>query len=412
MRVSRVSVLSGVFMHNKKFRANFKFLSSICIIMIILSLISIVSINWRLKQHALDEAKEKAMILLDRNMATHTYFSHQLKPVLFEKLKDISDEKYFEPRWMSSTYAVREIDEYYKSVSKGKYYYKEAAIDARSPENEADKFEKNFIQKTNKYPDIKELSKVKFIDGSPFLVVLRRGETMEQNCLRCHSEPEMAPKELLEYYGSDRSFARYEGEVVSAISIRIPLASAYSDVNQIILFLSALSIFVLLMISGLATFLGKRWIYDPISYIGSKAKDISENPQKVGVQIDLPASKELSDLGSAFNSMSSQLKEERDQLEKTISERTQELRETNSSLEKEVRLKEKTINDLEKAMSRIKTLSGLLPICTHCKKIRDDKGYWNQIESYLEKHSDVSLGHSICRECAEKYYPDYDIYGN
>uniref|UniRef100_UPI0040574FF9 c-type heme family protein n=1 Tax=Candidatus Electrothrix sp. TaxID=2170559 RepID=UPI0040574FF9 len=399
-------------MHNKKFRANFKFLSSICIIMIILSLISIVSINWRLKQHALDEAKEKAMILLDRNMATHTYFSHQLKPVLFEKLKDISDEKYFEPRWMSSTYAVREIDEYYKSVSKGKYYYKEAAIDARSPENEADKFEKNFIQKTNKYPDIKELSKVKFIDGSPFLVVLRRGETMEQNCLRCHSEPEMAPKELLEYYGSDRSFARYEGEVVSAISIRIPLASAYSDVNQIILFLSALSIFVLLMISGLATFLGKRWIYDPISYIGSKAKDISENPQKVGVQIDLPASKELSDLGSAFNSMSSQLKEERDQLEKTISERTQELRETNSSLEKEVRLKEKTINDLEKAMSRIKTLSGLLPICTHCKKIRDDKGYWNQIESYLEKHSDVSLGHSICRECAEKYYPDYDIYGN
>jgi methyl-accepting chemotaxis protein len=397
-------------MQNKKFRANFRFLSSICIITIILALLSIVVINWRLKQHTLDEAKEKAMILLDRNIATHTYFSHQLKPALFEKLKDISDEKYFEPRWMSSTYAVREIDEYYKSVSKGNYYYKEAAIDARSPENEADKFERDFIQKLNQHSDIKELSKVKFIDGSPFFVVLRRGETMEQSCLRCHSEPEMAPKELLEYYGSDRSFGRYEGEVVSAISIRIPLASAYSDVNQIILFLSVLSILALLLISGLATFLGKRWIYDPISYIGSKAKDISENPQKIGIQIDLPASKELSDLGSAFNSMSSQLKVEREQLEETISKRTQELRETNNALEKEVLLKENTICDLEKAMSEIKTLSGLLPICSHCKKIRDDTGYWNQLEKYIHEHSDVKFSHGICQECAKKHYPDMGLY--
>ncbi len=397
-------------MKDKKFRANIRFLSSISVIVILLGLISIGVINWRLKQHTLDEAKEKAMILLDRNIATHTYFSHQLKPALFEKLKDISDENYFEPRWMSSTYAVREIDEYYKTVSKWNYYYKEASIDARSPQNEADKFESDFIQKLNQHSDIKEISKVKFIDGSPFFVVLRRGEIMEQSCLRCHSEPEMAPKELLEYYGSDRSFGRYEGEVVSAISIRIPLASAYSDVNQILLFLSVLSILVLLMISGFATFLGKRWIYDPISYIGSKAKDISENPQKIGIQIDLPASKELSDLGSAFNSMSSQLKEEREQLEKRISKRTQELRESKNALEKELELKENIICDLEKAMSEIKTLSGLLPICSHCKKIRDDKGYWNQIESYIHEHSEAEFSHSICQECAKKHYPDFDIY--
>ncbi len=67
---------------------------------------------------------------------------------------------------------------------------------------------------------------------------------------------------------------------------------------------------------------------------------------------------------------------------------------------------------LEIALSHAKKLSGLLPICTHCKKIRDDKGYWNQIESYLEKHSDASLSYSICRECAKKYYPDYDIYND
>ncbi len=46
----------------------------------------------------------------------------------------------------------------------------------------------------------------------------------------------------------------------------------------------------------------------------------------------------------------------------------------------------------------------------HCKKIRDDKGYWKQMEEYLSKHSEAQFSHSICRECAEKYYPQMDIY--
>lgn len=61
-------------------------------------------------------------------------------------------------------------------------------------------------------------------------------------------------------------------------------------------------------------------------------------------------------------------------------------------------------NKLQKALSKIKTLSGLLPICASCKKIRDDKGYWNQIESYIRDHSEAEFSHSICPPCAEKLY--------
>ena len=74
--------------------------------------------------------------------------------------------------------------------------------------------------------------------------------------------------------------------------------------------------------------------------------------------------------------------------------------------------RESLISDLQKALSEVKTLRGFLPICSHCKKIRDDKGYWNQIESYIHKHSDAEFSHSICPECAEKYYPDVDLYGD
>jgi len=61
-------------------------------------------------------------------------------------------------------------------------------------------------------------------------------------------------------------------------------------------------------------------------------------------------------------------------------------------------------NELQKALSEIKTLSGLLPICASCKKIRDDKGYSNQIELYIRDRSEAEFSHSICPICAEKLY--------
>ena len=74
----------------------------------------------------------------------------------------------------------------------------------------------------------------------------------------------------------------------------------------------------------------------------------------------------------------------------------------------EIALKEEH-EKLIKAMEEIKVLSGLLPICSSCKKIRDDKGYWNQIESYIQEHSEAKFSHSICDECAEELYPGLGI---
>jgi hypothetical protein len=72
--------------------------------------------------------------------------------------------------------------------------------------------------------------------------------------------------------------------------------------------------------------------------------------------------------------------------------------------------KDNVIVELKDALNKVKALGGLLPICSSCKKIRDDKGYWNQIESYIRSHSDAEFSHSICPECAEKLYPDFNLY--
>ena len=59
------------------------------------------------------------------------------------------------------------------------------------------------------------------------------------------------------------------------------------------------------------------------------------------------------------------------------------------------------------AVARVKVLSGLLPICASCKKVRDDKGYWNQIETYIRDHSDTQFSHSLCPDCVRKLYPNF-----
>jgi PAS domain S-box-containing protein len=70
--------------------------------------------------------------------------------------------------------------------------------------------------------------------------------------------------------------------------------------------------------------------------------------------------------------------------------------------------REKLIGELREAFMKIKMLKGLIPICSSCKKIRDDKGYWNQIEVYIREHSDAEFSHSICPECTKKLYPNFN----
>ncbi len=65
---------------------------------------------------------------------------------------------------------------------------------------------------------------------------------------------------------------------------------------------------------------------------------------------------------------------------------------------------EKLISDLRQALGSLKTLQGLIPICSTCKKIRDDKGYWNKLENYLEAHSSAEFKHSLCPACEELFY--------
>jgi PAS domain S-box-containing protein len=107
-----------------------------------------------------------------------------------------------------------------------------------------------------------------------------------------------------------------------------------------------------------------------------------------------------------------ELNRDRDYLENLVMERTAELSRMNEQLRHDIAERkriqqgsERLILELQEAVARIRTLSGLLPMCAWCKKIRDDKGYWKKVEMYIQEHSDASFTHGICPDCLKKNDP-------
>ena len=302
----------------------------------------IFSVNWAMKEHALLEAKEKALILLERNLATHEYFAEQLKPSVFPLSETRIAEGYFEPRWMSSTFAIRNIDQLFQKYSKHRYYHKECAINARSPENEAEGYEIDFIKQLNADPTLIERTEIRSIEGEPFLVVLRRGESMSKGCLRCHSTPDEAPSGMVEYYGPTRSFGRKLGEVVSAVSIRIPLEHAYGEANQLSLHLSAVLTLALALLFIVQTLLGRTLIQRPLHTLIRFIKKIhiGKEEGREHALVMTHGGSEVRELTDAFNAMLQENHRKQREildlnlhLENKVRERTQRLTAANQELE-------------------------------------------------------------------------------
>ena len=112
-------------------------------------------------------------------------------------------------------------------------------------------------------------------------------------------------------------------------------------------------------------------------------------------------------LASSFNAMIDRVRSSKEDLERRVAERTEELSVANEELLRLNHEKELAIDRLREALDKISTLRGLLPICAACKKIRDDKGYWNQIEIYISKHTEAEFSHGICPDCAKELYGEF-----
>jgi len=186
--------------------------------------------------------------------------------------------------------------------------------------------------------------------------------------------------------GQKRLFAyskqRLTGEQVPYLYIRtsIPVKTVLSaSTKHLITNLGLFALFFLMALL-LAWFIGKRSIVDRIALLETASRKMAGGDLQARVA-DHVQGAELGSLGRSFDHMALQLYErERD--------------------------KSKLIDELQQALATIKTLQGILPICSSCKKIRNDDGLWTQLEIYIREHSEAEFSHGLCTDCATKLYPD------
>jgi methyl-accepting chemotaxis protein len=168
----------------------------------------------------------------------------------------------------------------------------------------------------------------------------------------------------------------------------------------------AVSAGILLLLS---TILARRISSSVTSHLralGAVARQIAESGS-LDSRAEVDGPDDVQALASSFNAMIDRVRSSKEDLERRVEERTAELSVANEELLRLNREKELAIDRLQEALDKISTLRGLLPICAACKKIRDDEGYWNQIETYISKHTEAEFSHGICPDCAKELYGEY-----
>lgn len=155
-------------------------------------------------------------------------------------------------------------------------------------------------------------------------------------------------------------------------------------------------IFFLILIAALY-FFTIRLIIRPVYDLRDSANKIAEGD--LSTRTSITSRDEIGFLADSLNNMAQNLQNtmtSRDELALEVTQR--------KKAEEE---KEKIIRDLEKAMKDIQTLKGIVPICSYCKQIRDDEGYWNNLEKYISEHTEAEFSHGICETCARKHFPEF-----
>ena len=281
-------------------------------------------VNWDDRRSVVRDAEEKAVLLLDHDVAAHKNLSSVLASPAVGRDDTLADPDALDPACVSSNHAVQEIGSAPKAVSSEPYSYKRAAIDARNPANEADVIERDFLTRRSAGAEA-EWKGVRNIAGQRWFVLMRSGPPLAGQCLRCHGEPRAAPRQLIERYGAERGFHRRESEVAWAASVRVPLERSLAAANAFSIRLFAVLLAMLTVMYVATTWVNRRLLFKPLAQLRQHAVLVAHGQRDVAEQLPPPRGRDLQDLTVAFNEMSARLGAQKEDLERQVHERAQEI---------------------------------------------------------------------------------------
>lgn len=225
----------------------------ILIIFIIGYLILLWFYHTQTRSYAISEAEKQMQDILINHRAVHAFVEEVQKPVIYQLKKEGKlYEEFFAPELLSFTYIARRIKEY-ANLERGQQgttelYFKLAANNPRNAINKADPFESHLLQRFNDDWELKSYREVISANNNEQLYFAMPIGANKPSCLRCHSTPDKAPKEMIEQYGDQAGFQEQTGDIRAMISIRIPLARHLADAERIFYLLALITFGVLFAI--------------------------------------------------------------------------------------------------------------------------------------------------------------------
>ena len=293
-----------------------------------------VARTYKLEQNrAIEEAKYTAESLYALNKAVLEQFMYEVRPRTLQVMQNVSPQV-FDPVLMSSISNIRDINEKYNESGSAHYRYKLCTVNARHASDEADPFEADAIRAFNADRSLKDFQGIRTINGKPYYTILRPFLPVTTTCLTCHATPEAAPAGLVALYGRQRGFNWPDGQIISAVSVQVPLAAALAAAHDTAKASSLYFFGFLCLFLALTGWLLHLLVFTPLQRAKDIAKRIAANPTKnLGEKITPPLGRELAEFAQAFNGMGAALSDERAQLDARVAERTCELADANCKLQ-------------------------------------------------------------------------------
>lgn len=294
-------------MNLKNLSLNTKFTLSISLIILVFCVIFSFLLYYHLKQKVIEDANEKARIIITQIDALGNYIKEELRPAIFKLLHETGKKDEFIVEGMSTTHIRLSVMKRFNNKI-GSYTYKRVSLDPINPEHKADALHIKLIEYFRRNPDKESWSGI-LKSGEQEILIMAKPVIVEKSCLICHGKIKDAPKALLRMFPRSKDFTWKEGDIMGVESVSLPIASTLGEIKGV-----AISTFLFGLVSLIFLFValqGAFWsfVIKPLKKLSSLFRGIVNGTEPLNQNIEVKTKDEIGELILSFNQMSKYLYE-------------------------------------------------------------------------------------------------------
>ncbi|WP_238993720.1 response regulator [Calothrix sp. PCC 6303] len=260
------------------------------------------------------EIMDKAEMLIENMNSVRTYTSEQIQPLLSDRLKT---DKKFISETVPAYSAQKVFENFRKQPDYKNYHYKEATLNPTNPKDKADKFESELVKQFRQKPNLKQLTGYRNISGEDLFYIARPLKVTKASCLQCHSHPDVAPKSLIDTFGSEGGFNWNLNEIIASQTIYLPAKNVFAKGHEYLLLVMKIFTSIFIVLLFVINLLLKQSVVNPIKTITKLTKKLKtgevvnfaseNNTEAIALKLIAQRRDETGELAKTFEHMAQEV---------------------------------------------------------------------------------------------------------